>query len=69
MMRVVNQWHEVTGARTRESEIERLLPERNGVDSRYKMKLNDQLFVTRIMLVDEQEWQEMKIEFCEEVEQ
>jgi len=45
------------------------LTERNGVDSRYKMKLNDQLFVTRIMLVDEQEWQEMKSECCEEVEQ
>jgi len=46
--------------------------QKQGVDSRDKAKhieKNDQLYVTRMVWVDEREWPEMKSECCEESEQ
>jgi len=66
---------DVTCERWSELEVERLGRgwwNDSGLDSREIVKYmerKDVLFVTRVMSMDRQEWQEMKSECCEEVEQ
>ena len=77
MVRVV-RWQSQTLWKDREQASQRQRDwndadgEKLGVDSRDKarhIEKSDQLYVTRMMLVVEQEWREMKSECCEEVEQ
>jgi len=63
--------HDVTGVERGKSELKMRLTMK-GAGSRNKVKhveRKDQVFVTRMISVDEQERQPMKSECCEEAEQ